>query len=71
MNKGASLAADASRPHPAPTPMRVPRWGPRAGLRCSSLTYAQYARSSRLAGLAPRRPDLAPLFISGPSRNLL
>ena len=26
-----------------------------AGLRCSSLTYARYARSSRLAGRAPRR----------------
>src|SRR5918995_1125429 len=27
-----------------------------AGLRCSSLTYTRYARSSRLAGQAPLRP---------------
>jgi len=27
-----------------------------AGLRCSSLAYSRYARSSRLAGRAPRRP---------------
>jgi hypothetical protein len=32
----------------------VPRWGPRASLRCSSLTYGRYARSSRLAIRAPR-----------------
>jgi hypothetical protein len=25
--------------------------------RCSSLTYSRYARSSRLAGRAPRRPQ--------------
>src|SRR5688572_2290865 len=33
-----------------------------AGLRCSSLTYTRYARSSRLAGRAPRRPNLTTLF---------
>jgi hypothetical protein len=37
-----------------------------AGLRCSSLTYARYARSSRLAGRAPRRPEMAHLFPDGP-----
>ena len=36
-----------------------------AGLRCSSLAYSRYARSSRLAGRAPRRSRLASLFRSG------
>src|SRR5438128_2273368 len=36
------------------------------GRRCSSLAYAGYARSSRLAGRAPRHPELAPLFMYGP-----
>ena len=37
----------------------VPLWTPMhpAGLRCSSLSYTRYARSSRLAGRAPRRPE--------------
>src|SRR5688572_13837962 len=37
-----------------------------AGLRCSSLTYARYARSSRLAGRAPRRPEWRTYFRTGP-----
>ena len=43
----------------APAGIRLPVWPPMhpAGLRCSSLTYARYARSSRLAGRAPRRPN--------------
>ena len=46
----------------------APFWPPMhpAGLRCSSLTYARYARSSRLAGRAPRRPEMAHLFPDGP-----
>jgi hypothetical protein len=32
-------------------------------LRCSSLTYAQYSRSSRLAGRAHRRPRCVQLFV--------
>src|SRR5205809_5807939 len=40
--------------HPSSTPTRLPRWGPRGWLRCSSLTYSRYARSSRLAIRAPR-----------------
>src|SRR6266849_6403271 len=40
--------------HPRPTPTRLPRWGPRRRLRCSSLKYSRYSRSSRLAGGAPR-----------------
>ena len=38
--------------------IELPPWPPMhpAGLRCSSLTYSRYARSSRLAGRAPRRP---------------
>src|SRR5438445_5911805 len=39
--------------HPRSTPTRVPRWGPR-WLRCSSLKYSRYSRSSRLAIGAPR-----------------
>jgi hypothetical protein len=36
-----------------------PSWPPMhpAGPRCSSLAYSRYARSSRLAGRAPRRPS--------------
>src|SRR2546429_1455950 len=40
--------------HPSSTPTRLPRRGPRGWLRCSSLTYSRYARSSRLAIRAPR-----------------
>src|SRR6478609_7048925 len=40
-----------------------------AGLRCSSLTYARYARSSRLAGRAPRRPAWRTYFRTGPKRR--
>jgi len=40
--------------HPQATPTRLPRWGPRRRLRCSSLKYSRYSRSSRLAGGAPR-----------------
>src|SRR5438874_312166 len=40
--------------HPQATPARLPRWGPRRRLRCSSLKYSRYSRSSRLAGGAPR-----------------
>src|SRR5438093_7964164 len=40
--------------HPLSTPTRLPRWGPRRWLRCSSLKYSRYSRSSRLAGGAPR-----------------
>src|SRR6266850_2576856 len=39
--------------HPRSTPTRLPRWGPR-WLRCSSLKYSRYSRSSRLAIGAPR-----------------
>src|SRR5712691_2724739 len=28
--------------HPCPTPTRLPRWGPRRRLRCSSLKYSRY-----------------------------
>src|SRR2546428_8362907 len=42
--------------HPSSTPTRLPRWGPRGWLRCSSFTYSRYAHSSRLAIRAPRRP---------------
>src|SRR5258705_6137418 len=42
--------------HPSSTPTRLPRWGPRGWLRCSSVTYSRYAPSSRLAIRAPRRP---------------
>ena len=44
------------------TGIRLPPWPPMhpAGRRCSSLTYARYARSSRLAGRAPRRPSWQP-----------
>src|SRR5712664_1496107 len=37
-----------------------------AGLRCSSLAYARYARSSRLAGRAPRRPECKRYSLTGP-----
>ena len=37
-----------------------------ARLRCSSLTYSRYARSSRLDGRAPRRPEMPLLFPYGP-----
>jgi len=40
--------------HPRSTPTRLPRWGPRGWLRCSSLKYSRYSRSSRLAIGAPR-----------------
>src|SRR5438034_7412224 len=40
--------------HPRPTPTRLPRWGPRRGLRCSSFKYWRYSQSSRLARGAPR-----------------
>jgi len=40
--------------HPLPTPTRLPRWGPRRGLRCSSFKYWRYSQSSRLARGAPR-----------------
>src|SRR5205814_105972 len=40
--------------HPQATPTRLPRWGPRRRLRCSSLKYSRYSRSSRLACGAPR-----------------
>ena len=48
--------------------IRYPLWPPMhpAGLRCSSLTYSRYARSSRLAGRAPRRPERRPYFAAGP-----
>ena len=48
--------------------IRYPLWPPMhpAGLRCSSLTYARYARSSRLAGRAPRRPQCTPYSRQGP-----
>ena len=36
-----------------------------ASRRCSSRTYARYARSSRLAGLASRRPEVGNLFLLG------
>src|SRR5882672_2444158 len=42
-----------------------------AGRRCSSLSYTRYARSSRLAGRAPRRPHLPTLFFRGPLEILL
>jgi hypothetical protein len=38
--------------HPCSTPPRLPRWGPRDWRRCSSLEYARYSRSSRLASRA-------------------
>src|SRR5712664_2426323 len=38
-----------------------------AGLRCSSLAYARYARSSRLAGRAPRRPECKRYSLTGPN----
>ena len=41
--------------HPGSTPTRVPRWGPRGWLRCFSLKYSRYSRSSRLASRAPHR----------------
>src|SRR6266566_328512 len=46
----------------------VPFWLPMhpGGRRCSSLTYAGYARSSRLAGRAPRHPEMALLFLYRP-----
>src|SRR5580765_7091397 len=37
-----------------------------ASLRCSSVTCARHGPSSRLAIRAPRRPCLAPLFLSRP-----
>jgi hypothetical protein len=37
-----------------------------AGLRCSSLAYTRHARSSRLAGRAPRRPTWQPYSDPGP-----
>jgi hypothetical protein len=40
--------------HPSSTPTRLPRWGPRLWLRCSSLRYSRYPQSSRLAIRAPR-----------------
>src|SRR5437773_6371662 len=48
--------------------IRYTFWPPMhpAGLRCSSLTYAGYARSSRLAGRAPRRPQCTPYSSAGP-----
>src|SRR5947208_6602957 len=51
-------AGDPVRPalHPVSTPTRLPRWGPRFWLRCSSLKYSRYSRSSRLAIRAHRRP---------------
>src|SRR5712691_5507692 len=71
-----ALAVDAHATRPdafrARQGIKVPFWPPMhpAGLRCSSLTYARYARSSRLAGRAgsparqprwgpraPRRPE--------------
>src|SRR5712664_299421 len=42
--------------HPSSTPTRLPRWGPRVWLRCSSLKYSRYSHSSRLAIRAHRRP---------------
>jgi hypothetical protein len=47
----------------------APFWTPMhpAGLRCSSLTYARYARSSRLAGRAPRRPEWHTYSWTGPN----
>jgi hypothetical protein len=46
----------------------VPFWTPThpAWLRCSSLTYARYARSSRLAMRAPRRPEWHTYSRTGP-----
>jgi outer membrane protein len=42
--------------------------GPR---RCSSVEYARYAPSSRLAGRAPRRPRCRPYSCTGPLRRPL
>ena len=46
----------------------LPVWPPMhpAGRRCSSLTYSRYARSSRLAGRAPRRPHWQPYSRASP-----
>jgi len=46
----------------------APFWTPMhpAWRRCSSLTYARYARSSRLAMRAPRRPEMTHLFPDRP-----
>src|SRR2546428_12713703 len=54
----ASLKFVGIRPalHPSSTPTRLPRWGPRVWLRCSSLKYSRYSHSSRLAIRAHRRP---------------
>jgi len=51
--KGIKVSALRTRPR-----ITVPLWTPMhpAWLRCSSLTYSRYARSSRLAMRAPRRP---------------
>src|SRR5437667_11498639 len=38
-----------------------------AWLRCSSLTYSRYARSSRLATRAPRRPGRHTYSVTGPN----
>ena len=48
--------------------IRYTLWPPMhpAGLRCSSLAYTRYARSSRLAGRAPRRPQCTPYSCAGP-----
>ena len=45
----------------------MPLWPPMhpARLRRSSHTYSRYARSSRLAGRAPQRPEVAHLFPPG------
>ena len=55
--------------HPVSTPTRLPRWGPRLRLRCSSFKYSRYSRSSRLAGRAHHRPrcraGLSPRTASG------
>jgi len=45
--------------HPFSTPTRVPRWGPRAWLRCSSLKCSRHSRSSRLASRGPQRGSRA------------
>src|SRR5688572_25105968 len=37
------------------------------GRRCSSLTSAGYARSSRLAGRAPRHPECTTYCLTGPN----
>ncbi len=37
-----------------------------SGRRCSALAYARYARFSRLAGRAPRRPYWSRYFLPGP-----